>query len=152
MDMSIEPFGWDNDTAPPISAENLELDRAQIAAYAESVAQEVETVALNAYMSLEEEPFTATGTLTNKTNRIYLFNATGKSFSYKLPANPAAKQYIVLRAIQTNANLVTIEGNGHNIDGSASLLLGPASEEEGSAPNRSVTLVYSAKTGEWNQI
>lgn len=36
--MTIAPFGWKNESAPDLDAENLELDRQQIGEYAETVA------------------------------------------------------------------------------------------------------------------
>lgn len=55
-------------------------------------------------------------------------DATGGAFTLSLPANPNNNEIHFIKKVDTTVNVVTLSGNGHNIDGVASIALGSAQE------------------------
>jgi len=68
-------------------------------------------------------------------------DAAGGAFSLDLVASPSDGQTYFIRRVNGGANVVTIDGNGDNINGAATLAL--------NAQYESVILVYNSTDGEW---
>jgi hypothetical protein len=69
----------------------------------------------------------------------YLLDATLAPFSQPLPAAPAAGAVLAVEAVTAVGKLVTVQGNGHLIEGQTNLTLGSKSS---GAVYRAVALVY----------
>ena len=87
-------------------------------------------------VSLSSGPYTV-----QTSNTIFLGDTTSASFTIYLPADPTPGFFTRIKQIAA-ANTLTIDGNGHNIDGSASLSI--------VTQYTSATLVFGGV--EWNII
>lgn len=92
--------------------------------------------AVPSVVSLTSGPYTV-----QTTNTIFLGDTTSASFTIYLPADPTPGFFTRIKQIAA-ANTLTIDGNGHNIDGSASLSI--------VTQYTSATLVFGGV--EWNII
>jgi len=71
-------------------------------------------------------------------------DATAGNVSETLLASPPAGAIINVKKIDASANTCTIAGNGHNIDGAASLVI--------STQNTSKQIQFDATSGTWNVL
>ena len=86
-------------------------------------------------------------TISSATNAVtqhgYIMNVASSAFSLTLPGSPDDGDIVGFKSVNSTTYDATIDGNGNNIDGSATITLEDA---DGGI------LVYSSGTGEWHLI
>ena len=73
---------------------------------------------LGSQLGISKKTTAYTATTTDHT---LLGDTTGGAFSITLPASPVDGQVYVFKKIDSSSNTLTVDGNGNNIDGSATL-------------------------------
>lgn len=89
---------------------------------------------------------TATGATTVVEGSDYLIraDATAAGFTVTLPANPATNMIVNVKKIDASANVVTVSGNGHNIDTTATKTIG--------TQFTNLQIMYDVASGTWNLL
>lgn len=91
-------------------------------------------------LGLKPQHFT-TSSAVGANNLPALGDATAGAITLTLNASPANGQVQYIKKIDATVNAVTISGNGHNIDGAATLVL--------SAQNAHTLICYDGPAGVW---
>ena len=76
----------------------------------------------NVNHSVVTKTFADTGYVASADQTV-LVNATGGATTIKVPGTPTSGKFCIVKKIDASANAVTVDGNGHNIDGAATQAL-----------------------------